>query len=108
MMKLVDNKGLGRVIDVLQPALTEGSRFSILSNKFSLFAFRALRRELYRVDELRLVVPQHADSEDGVVMLDGLLGELADRRERNKLSIASLARECADWLSRRGSVRCRG
>lgn len=109
MTLLLDNKTQGKVGDVLAENLHDDARLSILSSAFSIYAFEALRRELSRVDSVRLLLqttPQAPSSpSDGTFTVPGLIGDTADRRYRNRLDAAKVARECAAWLERKAEVR---
>ena len=50
LMRLLDNKAHGRVVDALSAALQSASELAILSSEFSVFAFDALRQGLEGVE----------------------------------------------------------
>jgi len=97
-MKLVQNRGADRVVDLLRPHLQADRSMGFLSPRFSLFAFAELRQELARLAKAQLVLP--ADPAD----LE-LLGTEADRPSRNRLQSRWLANQCAQWLGGKVDVR---
>lgn len=97
-MKLVQNRGADRVVDLLRPHLQAERSMGFLSPRFSLFAFAELRQELARLAKAQLVLP--ADPAD----LE-LLGTEADRPSRNRLQSRWLANQCAQWLGGKVEVR---
>lgn len=104
---LLDNKSQGKVGETLVEALKPNARLSVLSALFSIYGFSALRDALEDTASARLLL---ADTPDDSVAgqatrLPGLAGSAADRRFRNGLDVAKVARECADWLNARADVR---
>lgn len=54
-MEFLDNKTQGRVIDKLREDLKSGTKVSIISAYFSIFAYEHLRKELGKIVSLRLL-----------------------------------------------------
>ena len=98
-MRLLANVGVDRVLDQLHAQSTSGADLSLLTPAFSLFAFRALQRDLSLLRSSRLVLPALNVIEPAV------LGGPADRPFRNLLETRQLARSCARWLRERTEVR---
>jgi hypothetical protein len=97
-MKLVQNRGADRVIDLLRPHLKPGQSLAFMTPSFSLHAYAELREALARLDGTQLVLP--AEGHD--LALQG--GE-GDRAARNRLQTRWLANQCAAWLQGRVEVR---
>ncbi len=98
-MKLINNTGLNRVIDVLRQTVQNGASLDIASPALSLFAFFELRDLLNNAGPSRLVLPLDTDGD----LL--LLGSAADRAARNRLQVHWLARECEKWIREKTNVR---
>ena len=90
-MKLINNSGADRVIDLMRPHLTPGHQLGCVTPSFSLFAFAELRDALTKLERVQLILPP---TDDG---LDFLGGE-GDRLARNRLQSRWLANQCAKWL----------
>ncbi|MFN9391284.1 MAG: SNF2-related protein, partial [Betaproteobacteria bacterium] len=97
-MKLLQNRGADRVIDLLRPHLDAGKSLAFMTPTFSLHAYAALRECLVRVDRTQLILP--AEGQD----LE-LQGGGADRATRNQLQTRWLANQCAAWLKSPVDVR---
>ena len=97
-MRLVNNLGTDRVIDLMRPHLNRGSQLSCVSPSLSLFAFAELREALMQLGVVNLVLP--ADDESL-----SLLGGDGDRAARNRLQVRWLARMCAKWLTEKVELR---
>jgi len=98
-MRLIENTGTNRVIDVLREASQPGCAIDIASPVASLFAFAALRDVLDKANGSRLITS--ADSNGG----SALLGSVADRAARNRLQSRWLARQFEKWLRAKVDVR---
>ncbi|MEG1149163.1 MAG: hypothetical protein RSD98_11280, partial [Niameybacter sp.] len=53
-MRVLDNK-LDRVGDELKEHIENGSRLSIIASCFSIYAYKELKRELNKIDDLRFI-----------------------------------------------------
>ena len=90
-MRIVDNVGTDRIIDLIRQWCQNGHRIDVVTPTLSLFAFGELMDELSRVEKTRLVLPpDDADLR--------LLGAGVDRAARNRLQGRWLARRCARWI----------
>lgn len=106
MTVLLDNKNQGKVIDALKESIQPDSRLSVASGFFSIYGYAALKKELARIDAIRLLLPIGKNAtETSPFYLEGLTGGDADRRFRNTLNIAKIARECAAWLEQKGDIQ---
>ena len=91
-MKLVQNSGIDRVVDLMRPHLRTGHRLACVTPSFSLFAYAELRDALAKLEGVQLILPPGEDS------LEFLGGE-GDRANRNRLQARWLANQCATWLT---------
>lgn len=98
-MRLIKNSGGDRVIDELREFLRPKSTFDLASPTFSLFAFAELRDFLAGVENVRVALPGSSPDEWE------MLGSEADRAFRNRLQTRWLAKQCADWVSRKAEVK---
>jgi SNF2 family DNA or RNA helicase/chaperonin cofactor prefoldin len=98
---ILDNKSLGSVVSELRKNIGPGCRLSVVSAYFSLYAYQDLKKELSKIEKLRLLVP---NSNDMGSFSMNLLGSPLDRRFRNRLDITRLARDCAAWLEQKCEV----
>lgn len=90
-MKLVQNSGVDRVIDLVQPYLKPGSQLGCVTPSFSLFAFAELRDALIKLERVQLILPPADDALE-------FMGREGDRANRNKIQARGLANQCAQWL----------
>lgn len=97
-MRLIQNAGTDRVIDLIRPHLRHGNQLGCVTPSFSLYAFSEMREALSALDRVQLVLPPDDD------VLE-FLGTEGDRAARNRLQARWLANQCADWISRKVDVR---
>lgn len=97
-MKLIQNTGTQRVIDLMRPHLKNGNRLDCVTPSFSLYAFAELRKALSALDRVQLIVPPDNEALK-------LLGTEGDRAARNRLQARWLANQCAKWISEKVELR---
>ena len=104
---LLDNKKNGKVGDALKENIRKSSRLSIISSMFSIYAYEALKKELGRVDKVRLLFSKISSVTNGSLNLKfhGLNGDKYERRFQNKLDQVRIAKECATWLSEKTEIK---
>jgi hypothetical protein len=97
-MKLIQNTGADRVIDLVRLHLVDGNALDCVTPCLSLFAFAELREALLGVGSVHLILPP---GDDGLQFLGGE----GDRAARNRLQARWLANECAKWIREKVEVR---
>ncbi|MGL5950102.1 MAG: phospholipase D-like domain-containing protein, partial [Cetobacterium sp.] len=114
-MEFLDNKTQGRVIDKLKEDLKSGTKVSIISAYFTIFAYESLRKELGKIDELRLLFSEPTFIKDKKDINRefklsgsyerGLSGDRYEMSLKNELKQSEIAKECADWIREKVQVR---
>ena len=98
---ILDNKRNGLVGDTLKKYLTKDSSLSFVTNRFSIFAYQKLHKELKQVKDVRLLFGSpYFDS----TVPSTLLGDENEITERNKMQQMYIASECANWIERKVDV----
>jgi SNF2 family DNA or RNA helicase len=103
-----DNHNRGSVADFLKAKIQEGSRLSVVSAYFTIYAYDALKQHLDSVEHLDFLFGEprfinHLDpekTEKKTFILDASGLQLA-----NKLQQKRAARECAEWIRRKVEIR---
>lgn len=108
-MRVLDNK-FDRVGDELKEHIESGSRLSIIASSFSIYAYKELKRELNKIDDLRFIFTNPIFKQDGEpsesrsYVLDQhqdantIAGTTYELKLRNELNQSSIAKECGDWI----------
>lgn len=91
---LLDNKRSGYVGNELKKRSFEESKLSVLSSLFTLYGFASLKKELSKLQEIRLFLTDW-QSELG---LQSIIGNEQELRLINQLDQKRMAVECAKWL----------
>lgn len=107
-MEFLDNKTQGRVIDKLKEDLRTGTKVSIISAYFTIYAYEHLRKELQKIDGLRLLFSEPTFIKDKKNINRefklsgsyerGLAGDRYEMSLKNELKQSEIAKECADWI----------
>lgn len=115
-MEIFDN--INRIVkDDLAVSIGKGSRVSIASACFSIYAYQALKKQLAEIAELRFVFTAPAFvTEKGakekrefyIPRLNrerSLYGTEFEVKLRNELSQKAVARECAEWIRKKATFK---
>ncbi len=105
---LRDNHTRGTVADFLKGKIQDGSRLSVVSAYFTIYAYDALKEKLDRIEHLDFLFgepsfvnrldPSKTEKKAFIIDADGL--ELS-----NKLQQKRVAKECADWIERKVEIK---
>ncbi|RZU98724.1 helicase [Spiribacter vilamensis] len=101
---LIDNRRHGTVQEALDTGIKKGGRLSCLSGDFSVHAYFAVKQALERTALTRLLLPEQS-GEDHLRLAVCINDGEADRRLRNRLDTAAVARRCTKWIEERAEVR---
>ncbi len=114
MEKILDNKK-AKVVDVLQDRIQAGSKLSVISAYFTIYAFDKLREQLERVDSLRFLfveptfTKQKEEKREFVINRNErerfLSGTEFEIKLRNELTQSKIAKECAEWIRNKVEFR---
>ena len=106
-MELLDNKTQGKVIDKLREDLKLGTKLSIISAYFTIFAYQ----ELSKIDSLRLLfsMPTFVENKKDInrefklsgSYERGLAGDRYEMKLKNELKQSEIAKECAEWIKKK-------
>jgi hypothetical protein len=103
-----DNHRRGTVADFLKTKVQTGSRFSVVSAYFTIYAYEALKDKLDQIEHLDFLFgePRFISSldpertEKKAFILDGNGLQLANRLQQKRV-----ARECAEWFRQKVDIR---
>ena len=116
MPEMLDN--VGRTVkDDLAVTIRKGDRLSVAAACFSIYAYQVLKRQLDSIQELRFIftsptfLQEKAPKEKREFYIPrlkrerSLYGTEFEVKLRNELTQKAIARECADWISKKASFR---
>lgn len=102
---ILDNRGNGKVADILQQYTTQGTQLNVITKKLSLFGYQAIKDELDSIDRLKLLCSSRAMFPESYDNFPPLLGNRQERSFRNSLTSQFLARKLDEWLDDKADVR---
>lgn len=104
------------VKDDLQKEMNAGSKISIASACFSIYAYQELKKHLSDIAELRFIfssptfTTEHAPKEKREFYIPRLsreqclYGSEFEIKLRNELTQKAIAKECAEWIKAKGNL----
>lgn len=112
--KMLDNKVNGKVVDELRANLQKGSKLSIISAYFTIYAYNELKKELSKIDKMRFIFtePTFVKKESELIReyyIDknekAISGNEFEIKLRNELKQSHIAKECAEWLREKVEIK---
>lgn len=102
-----DNHDRGTVGDFLKDKIEPGSKLSIVSAYFTIYAFEALKQELSSIDNLdflfgepRFIQAIGTNTDQKAFKIEDTGIQLSNRLKQSKL-----ARECQEWIQKKVNIR---
>ena len=112
--KVLDNKKY-RVVDELKEELNKGSKLSVISAYFTIYAYAELKKELSKIDNMRFIFTEptfvHKDQElirEYYIERNPekkMSGNEFEIKLRNEMKQAAIAKECAEWLEKKAEIK---
>lgn len=115
-MKVIDNIST-LLKDELIENIKNGSKMTVAASCFSMYAYKELKNQLDKVDEIRFIftsptfVKESANKEKREFYIprmdreSGLYGTEFEIKLRNEMTQKAIAKECADWIKKKVKFR---
>jgi len=114
--KILDNKRNGNVCDELKENLKTGSKLSVISAYFTIYAFKELKAELAKIDGMRFIFTEPTfikkDKEltreydiERIAREKAVGGNEFEIKLRNEMRQAAIAKECAEWMEEKVKIK---
>ena len=112
--KVLDNKK-HIVADELKAALNKGSKLSVISAYFTIYAYAELKKELNKIDNMRFIFtePTFVNKDEELIREyyiernteKKMSGNEFEIKLRNEMKQAAIAKECAEWLKSKAEIK---
>ena len=112
--KVIDNKK-NKVVDELRTELKKGSKLSIISAYFTIYAFADLKKELKKINNMRFVFTEPTFIKKDRELIREFYIEHSNEKKisgnefeiklRNEMKQAAIAKECARWLEEKSEIK---
>lgn len=112
--KVIDNKKY-RVVDELKEELRKGSKLSVISAYFTIYAYAELKKELGKIDKMRFIFTEPTFvKKDKELIREYYIehnnekivsGNEFEIKLRNEMKQAAIAKECAAWLQEKAEIK---
>ncbi|MFD2247293.1 helicase-related protein [Pontibacter ruber] len=104
-----EHKQHNRIGLTLKESITKGSKLSVISSYFTIYAFQQLQKELETVEEIRFLFDNPIFASGPVnphtISPVQLLGDYSENVFKTKLNLQRVAKECAEWISTKAKIR---
>ena len=102
--KILDNK-FNFVYQELQQNIKKGSKVSVISALFSMYAYDKLKKDLNKIDNMRFIYTKPSflkdnskESRQYYIDNNSIFGNDYEIKLKNELTQGSISKECADWI----------
>lgn len=112
--KVLDNKK-NRVVDELKAELKRGSKLSIISAFFTIYAYAELKKELGKVESTRFIFTEPTFVKKDRELIrefyiehrneNRLFGNEFEIKLKNEMKQAAIAKKCVKWLSEKAEIK---
>ena len=112
--KVLDNKK-NRVVDELKEELHKGSKLSIISAYFTIYAYAELKKELSKIENMRFIFTEPTFVKKDRELIREFYIEHNNEKKvsgnefeiklRNEMKQAAIAKECAKWLEEKAEIK---
>lgn len=112
--RILDNKQMGSVGEALQDNLNNNSKLSIISAYFTIYAYQHLKKELSKIDSMRLLFSEpnflkekkELKREYQLIGKEkSLSGDKFEIKLKNELNQTEIAKECAEWIRKKVEIK---
>lgn len=114
-MEILNNINTEKVVDKLKKDVKKGTKLSIISAYFTIYAYEELKKELNKIESLRLLfseptfIKEKKDINREFKLSGsyekGLAGDRYEMKLKNELKQSDIAKECAEWIRNKVEVR---
>lgn len=109
--KILDNK-FNFVYQELTENIKKGSKFSVVSALFSMYAYDKLKKDLNKIDSMRFIYTKPSflrddkkESRQYYIDNNIIFGNDYEIKLKNELTQGSISRECAKWLREKVEIK---
>ena len=109
--KILDNK-FNFVYQELTENIKKGSKLSVISALFSMYAYDKLKKDLNRIDSMRFIYTKPSFLKDNTkesrqyyIDNNSIFGNDYEIKLKNELTQGSISKDCADWIREKVEIK---
>lgn len=109
--KILDNK-FNFVYQELQQNIKKGSKLSIISALFSMYAYDKLKKDLNKIDNMRFIYTKPSFLKDNTkesrqyyIDNNSIFGNDYEIKLKNELTQGSISKECSEWIREKVEIK---
>lgn len=109
--KILDNK-FNFVYQELQQNIKKGSKLSVISALFSMYAYDKLKKDLNKIDNMRFIYTKPSflkdnkkESRQYYIDNNSIFGGEYEIKLKNELTQGSISKECSEWIRKKVEIK---
>ena len=109
--KIIDNK-FNFVYQELSENIKKGSKLSVISALFSMYAYDKLKKDLNKIDSMRFIYTKpsflkenNKESRQYYIDNNSIFGGDYEIKLKNELTQGSISKECSDWIREKVEIK---
>lgn len=109
--KMLDNK-FSFVYQELSQSIKKGSKVSIISALFSMYAYDKLKKDLNKIDKMRFIYTKPSflkdnkkESRQYYIDNNSIFGNDYEIKLKNELTQGSISKECSEWIREKVEIK---
>ena len=109
--KMLDNK-FNFVYRELSESIKKGSKLSVISALFSMYAYDKLKKDLNKIDSMRFIYTKPSflrentkESRQYYIDNNSIFGGDYEIKLKNELTQGSIAKECSEWIREKVEIK---
>ena len=109
--KILDNK-FNFVYQELQENIKKGSKLSVISALFSMYAYDNLKKDLNKIDKMRFIYTKPSFLKDNTkesrqyyIDNNSIFGGDYEIKLKNELTQGSISKECSEWIREKVEIK---
>ncbi|WP_405267788.1 helicase-related protein [Methanobrevibacter sp.] len=109
--KILDNKN-NFVFKELENSIKKGSKLSVISAYFSMYAYDYLKKNLDKIDNMRFIYTKPSFLRDNIkesreyyIDNNSIFGNEYEIKLRNEMTQGSISKECAEWIKNKVDIK---
>ncbi|WP_198945405.1 hypothetical protein [Methanobrevibacter sp. 87.7] len=110
--KSLDNKTQGFVYEELMDSIKKGSKLSIISAYFSIYAYDKLRKYLDKIDNLNFIYKDpnfnknfNKESREYYIDYNDLFNGNYEIKLKNQMTQSSISKDCSNWIKNKVNIK---
>ena len=110
--KILDNKSQGFVYEELEESIKKGSKLSVISALFSMYAYDALKEDLNKIDNMRFIYTKPSfiknnekEAREYYIENNSIFGNDFEIKLKNEMTQSAISKEFSEWIREKCEIK---